>query len=64
MTSSHNRIIRGANVKGVVYCSPSGQLENEDHQDKQERQNLKSLEDFWYNKGHQEGEKIGFQKGS
>jgi len=63
MTSSHKRIIRGANVQGVVFCTPDGSLDDEDPQDKQEREQLKSLEDFWQNKGRQEGEKTGFQQG-
>jgi flagellar assembly protein FliH len=62
MRSSPDRIIRGAEVSGIIFCSPSGQIEHEDAA-VQEKESLKTLEDFWHQKGHQEGHKGGFDEG-
>ena len=63
MTSSHNKIIRGADIDGVVFCTPSGDLDKENPLERQERDNLKTLEEFWRNKGFQEGKEAGFEQG-
>lgn len=63
MTSSHKGIIRGADVDGVVFCSPQGQIESQQEHEKAEKDNLKALEDFWLAKGKQEGREEAFQEG-
>jgi flagellar assembly protein FliH len=63
MTSSPKKIIRGANVDGVVYCTPSGDVKLRDPAKRQDQEHLKALEAFWQSKGFQEGEKKGYQDG-
>lgn len=63
MTSSRSPIIRGAQIDGVKFCTPVGDVDSENPVDRQEKQHLKTLEDYWYNKGRTEGEKEGFEKG-
>lgn len=67
MTSSRRdgperKILRNTSVKGVVFCSPTGQESAADSHD-QEARNLKALEDFWHQKGIQEGQEKGFESG-
>lgn len=63
MTSSAKRILKGATVDGVVFCHPSGEIESKNLREQQEQDQLKSLEDYWYTKGLQEGKNQGFDKG-
>ena len=62
MKSSNSRIIRGANVSGVVLCSEKGAVDQLEAT-KSEADNLKALEVFWHNKGLQEGQAKGFDEG-
>lgn len=62
MTSSPKKIIRGAAVQGVLFCTPTG-ADKEDPVARQESDNLKALEDFWYKKGFEEGQEKGFELG-
>ncbi len=56
------RIIRNADVEGVVFCSTHPQIQS--HVDEQaEEQGLKALEEFWHDKGMQEGRTEGYQQG-
>ena len=61
--SSNKGIIRGAKVNGIVFCSPTGAMEREESIQNHEKENLKTLEDFWFNKGVNEGKKQGFEEG-
>lgn len=71
MASSHKEetrpaaggIIRGAQVQGVVFCSPGGTLETHDTVAKQEKDQLKGLETYWYSKGIKDGRTAGFEEG-
>lgn len=63
MTSSPKRIIRGAEVKGVMFCTPNGKLDPDDPVMKQEKENLQALEEFWHRKGFDEGKAKGFADG-
>lgn len=63
MTSSRKGIIRGTDIDGVTFCSPSGHIESADHLDRQEKESLKALEEFWYTKGQKEGQDKGFEAG-
>lgn len=63
MKSSHKRIIRGADVEGIMFCSPKGQLEKDDSKTEKDGEDLKALEAFWYNKGEKEGQDKGFEEG-
>ena len=63
MKSSPKRIIRGADVEGIMFCSPSGNLKK-NHPEKEQKENdLKALEEFWYQKGLKEGKEKGYQEG-
>jgi flagellar assembly protein FliH len=62
MTSSPKRIIRGASIEGVMFCTPTGP-DTEDPQARKEKDNLKALEEFWYNKGAAEAKQKGFDEG-
>ncbi len=61
--SSNKRILRGLKVEGTTYCTPRGALEDQEQAQKVSEQNLKALEEFWYQKGMQEGEKKGYEQG-
>lgn len=63
MKSSRDRVIKGASVDGVVFCSPNGKLENLETLERREQEQLKTLEDFWLSKGLQEGQQAGFDEG-
>ena len=63
MTSSPKKIIRGAEVEGVLFCTPTG-ADKEDPAAKVEKENLKALEEFWHKKGLEEGRELGFQEGT
>lgn len=66
MTSSpklSKKIIRGANVEGIIFCTPTGDLELEQRRQSQEQEHLKTLEDFWLDKGFQMGLERGFEEG-
>jgi len=63
MTLSRNKIIRGADIDGVVFCTPGGELEGEDPTERQEKDNLKTLEEFWRSKGEKLGREAGFEQG-
>lgn len=63
MKSSRKRIIRGADVEGIMFCSPQGKLDRENPEGRQEEDSLKALETFWYNKGLKEGKKNGYGEG-
>jgi flagellar biosynthesis/type III secretory pathway protein FliH len=71
MASSHKEetrqgatgIIRGAQVQGVVFCSPGGTLETHDTVARQEKEQLKGLETYWYAKGLKDGRTAGFDEG-
>ena len=63
MTSSpdNGKIIRGIIVEGVVFCSPKGHLASSPKSE--EESHLRALEEFWHNKGLQEGKGKGFDEG-
>jgi flagellar assembly protein FliH len=75
MKSIPKRIIRGADVEGIMFCSPKGKLGKENPSLQKDEDDLKALEKFWHSKGlkegleqgHEEGlkegEKIAYQKG-
>ncbi|MCB1135725.1 MAG: hypothetical protein KDK78_05610 [Chlamydiia bacterium] len=63
MTSSRNRILRGVVTDGVVFCSPQGDLESGKEQEQRQEDQLKTLEDFWYQKGLSEGRSKGYDEG-
>ena len=63
MTLSRNKIIRGADIDGVVFCTPGGEMEGEDPAERQEKDNLKTLEEFWRSKGEKQGREAGFEQG-
>lgn len=63
MTSLRSKIIRGADIEGVVFCTPGGGIDVEDPAEREERDSLKTLEEFWHSKGQQEGRKAGFEEG-
>lgn len=56
-------IIRGASVSGVVFCSPSGELETKETREKQDKEHIKALEQYWYQKGYQDGLSKGVDDG-
>lgn len=63
MMSSRNKIIRGADVEGVVFCTPEGGVDTEDPAERRDKDSLKTLEEFWHRKGLAEGRKVGFEEG-
>lgn len=64
MTKSYNKkILRGIKIEGTTFCSPSGSVEDSQEVSAQNKDNLKALEDFWYQKGITDGEKSGHEKG-
>ncbi|MFT4551629.1 MAG: flagellar assembly protein FliH [Chlamydiales bacterium] len=64
MKSSPKRVIRGADVEGIMFCSPKGTLAKEDPSSQKEEDNLKALENFWHSKGLKEGLEQGHEGGS
>lgn len=62
-SSCDNKIIRGIEVQGVVFCGPSGELHDDNEDKQQEEENLKALEAYWHNKGFEEGQSSGFAAG-
>lgn len=63
MKSSRKQIIHNRDVEGIMFCSPQGFLEKDNPSERQEKEDLKALETFWYQKGLKEGESKGIQKG-
>lgn len=64
MTKSYSKkILRGVKIDGTTYCSPHGAIEDSQKVTEQNKDNLKALEDFWYKKGIDDGEKSGYEKG-
>lgn len=64
MKSSASRgIIRGVAIDKVVFCTPSGETETEQHRQQQDEENLKALEQYWYAQGSKEGHAKGFEEG-
>jgi flagellar assembly protein FliH len=61
--SLSSKVIRGGKVSGVIFCSPGGELDTQNMVEEQDKQNLQALEDFWRNKGFQEGQTKGFEEG-
>lgn len=59
MKSSHKRIIRGADVEGILFCNPQGKIDKKDPQDEESQDTLKALENFCYQKGLKEGKELG-----
>ncbi|MDF2577050.1 MAG: fliH [Chlamydiales bacterium] len=57
------KIIRGADVEGITFCTPTGELEQEQQKQRQEQEHLKTLEEFWLDKGFQQGIERGFEEG-
>ena len=57
------KIIKNAEVDGIIFCSPSGSLGLENSGEKQEQEQLQALEQFWKSKGIQEGKKEGYEEG-
>jgi flagellar biosynthesis/type III secretory pathway protein FliH len=66
MKSLPNRagIIRGRAVDGIVFCSSNQELESATNRQKQEQEQLKTLEDFWLDKGFQQGFSRGLKEGA
>ena len=60
---SESDILRGAEVSGVVFCTPSGEMETQEERQQQDQQNLQALEQYWHNKGLKEGKLQGFDEG-
>jgi flagellar assembly protein FliH len=64
MKSSPKKIIRGAEVSGIMFCNTKGKVMPSDTTQKEEQESLKALEVFWYKKGIKEGRKAGFEEGA
>jgi flagellar assembly protein FliH len=62
-SSPKSKIIKNGNVNGIVFCSPTGHLDDLNNDQQQDHEQLQALELFWKNKGMQEGEKKGYEEG-
>lgn len=63
LDQSHKGIIRGATVDGVVFCTPSGDMETAESRKRQDDAHLKALEQYWYQRGFEEGQSKGAEEG-